>query len=157
MHGTGYCDGEDLSAENMSDTVGIQVVKSPDDTVKLTLDASHADISDPLPVFCIADPDAYVLARAENGEAIAARRKNAIFISSSYLTVELAKIIISQTDAHIWCKTGEPVLAAAGCLLICAQHEGERIISLPSGDEIVIASKAYETLVIDTKGGDRIL
>ena len=131
LHGCGFSDGESLSAEALSLSVGVNVDEK---------DGS----------LYINDKKAEVLSYFEDGRACAARVENSFYVSLPYLSRETAKRIIDYSGAHVWCDSGEPVIVSSGYALIVCQRAGDRKILFPDGESVTLhTDNEYETVVFD--------
>lgn len=159
LYAEGYCDGETLSEKNLSETVGINLKRS-EGAEKLIgcglLDGVTADLpKDALnPFFTVDDPDAIPLGQLENGEICAAmkRQKDSstdIWLVTPKLTRELIEPLIKQSGAHIWCDSGDPILACKGFAAINSPEGGRRVLTLPDGKEITLDLEPYTTEIIE--------
>ena len=159
LYAEGYCDGKTLSENNLSETVGINLKRS-EGSGKLIgcglLDGVTADLpKDALnPFFTVDDPGAIPLGRLENGEICAAMKcaedgSTDIWLVTPKLTRELIGPIIKQFGAHIWCGSGDPVLACGGFAAINSPEGGRRVLTLPDGQEIALDLKPYTTEIVE--------
>ena len=157
LHGSGFSDGKTLSLDAISKSVGMRVEETVVESVILD-DGSALALDDNIsPVFRIADGDAEVILRFDNGEAAVARRGNNVFASLHYLPKESMKRIFDIAGVHLFCDSGEPVIAASGCVMLNCQRAGERRLKLRDGDSISIKTDGYETVLVDTKTKQRLL
>jgi hypothetical protein len=109
------------------------------------------------PAFCVTDKNAEPLAYFDNETLAAAKKANSVYISLNYLPRGLAKRIFEDAGVHIWCESGDSIIAASGCVLIKSHCSGSRTLKLPSGNEIQIISEGVETHVYDVKTQKRLL
>ena len=109
------------------------------------------------PAFCVTDKKAEPLAYFDNGTVAIAKADNCVYLSMNYIPNALAKKIFEDSGVHIWCDSGDPVIASSGCVLIKCLGSGERKLRLPHGGEIQFTSKGYETRVYDVETRERLL
>lgn len=157
LHGSGYSDGKSLSCKAASCTVGMDTRRteakylSSDFFERVELDSNIT------PAFCVTDESALPLAYFDNGAVGAAKKGKCVYISLNYLPSGLAKRIFEESGVHIWCDSGESIIAASGCVLIKCKSAGERSLKLPDGSEIQICSHGFETRVYEVKTHKRLL
>jgi len=156
LNGCGYCDGKTLSEANISAAVGMDMRRTKaqslsigDDTLEWV--ASYA------PAFTVSDADAEVLARWDTGDAAAAMRGNDVYFPFPYVPVTLMRTLIERAGAHVWCDSGEPVLAGAGYVAVNCQHAGERTLTLPNGKSVKIVTDGFATPLFDMETGERVM
>ena len=109
------------------------------------------------PLFRITDSGAEALATFDNGEVAVGRIGKRIFASLPYLPKELMRKILSDAGAHLYSDSGDPVIAASGCVMINCQGAGERTLTFKSGESINIKVDDHETMVFDEITKQRIL
>ena len=159
LYAEGYCDGETLSEKNLSETVGINLKRSKGSEQLIgcgTLDGVTADL--PIealnPFFTVDDPDAIPLGQLENGEICAAMKHSEddstdIWLVTPKLTHKLIEPLIKLSGAHIWCDSGDPILACERFAAINSPQGGRRVLTLPNGKEITLDLKPYTTEIIE--------
>ena len=156
MNGQGYCDGNSLSLDHLSATVGMTLRKTEAKTI--AAGDEMIELPDTLsPLFCVEQEGAEVLAAYDNGTAAAAICGNDVYIHLQYLPLSLIKPLMQRAGVHIWCDSDEPVLAGAGLAAVNCQRAGVRTLTLPNGKQIVIETKGYETPVFDIETGERVM
>ena len=158
LYGCGYSDGEELSVENTSATVGMQIDKTDADSIRSDCFGGEIPLSESIrPAFCVSDGNATPLAYFDNGAMAGASRDGFVFLSLPYIPKPLAEMILRDAGAHLWCDSEEPILAASGFVLINCQRPGARELTLKNGKKIEITTEGYETLVFDAESGQRVL
>ncbi len=159
----GYCDGDTLSEENLSETVGIKLCRTDvfgeaeeSKGVGLLEGTSHKC---PVrsPAFKVCDGDAEILAYYPDGTASAAMKGNDIWLSSNEINHAEMSRIIKYSGAHIWCESGDPILACGSFVAINAPTGGKRVITLPNKKTVEIDCPEFSTVAFDTDTGERIL
>lgn len=159
LYAQGYCDGNTLAVENLSDTVGMKLKRS-EGAEKLIgcglLDGVSVGIpKDSLkPFFAVDDKDATTLGVTESGEVCAAMKKYDdgtvdCWIATPKLTRELIEPMIKASGAHIWCGSGDPILACGGFAAINSPAGGHRGITLPDGKMVELELEPFTTEVIE--------
>ena len=159
LYAQGYCDGKTLAVENLSETVGMKLKRS-EGAEKLIgcglLDGVSVGIpKDSLkPFFAVDDEDAIPLGVTGNGEVCAAMKKYDdgtvdCWIATPKLTRELIEPMIKASDAHIWCGSGDPILACGGFAAINSPAGGHRGITLPDGKMVELELEPFTTEVIE--------
>ena len=157
LHAQGYCDGDTLSEENLSRTVGMQLCKTEAASMT-TCEGETIDMPAGLaPLFCVRDENAEVLARYDNGEAAAAICGNDVYMHLQYLPTELVKPLMQRAGVHIWCDSDEPVMAGAGLAAVNCQRAGVRTLTLPDGREIRVESSDFAMPVYSIETGERVM
>ena len=157
LSGQGYCDGKTLSLEHLSRTVGMKMEKAADSD-SLFLKDEIVSLSGALrPLFQVTDSDAQALARYANGEVAAAIRENDVYIPLQYLPASLIGPLMRRAKVHIWCESGEPVLAGAGLAAVNCQRPGNRVLTLPGGRRITVQSDGFETPIYRIDTGERVM
>ena len=156
LYGYGYSDETKLSCESISRAVGMSVGVTDARMV-------YSDLADDIPldenvtpVFCVTEKGATPLAKYDNGEVAVAKYGNKVYASLIFLPTGIMKKIFLDAGVHLWCDSGESVIAASGCLLIKCKS-GERTVSLPSGDKFSFTTEGYETRVYDVRTKERLL
>lgn len=159
LYAQGYCDGNTLAVENLSETVGMKLKRS-EGAEKLIgrglLDGVSVGIpKDSLkPFFAVDDEDAIPLGVTESGEVCAAMKKYDggtvdCWIATPKLTRELIEPMIKASGAHIWCGSGDPILACGGFAAINSPAGGHRGITLPDGKMVELELEPFTTEVIE--------
>ena len=148
LHGSGFCDGERLSVDAMSKTVGMEIGIARD------IQASHTT---PSPAFRVIDTDVEPITVLADGSISAAKKGSNVYISDSYLTKEQAKKVLKLSGAHVWCESDEPVIASSGYLMVVCQRANERAVHFPDGTDMMLRTSGYETAVIDIGTKSRVL
>ena len=159
LYAQGYCDGKTLAVENLSDTVGIKLKRSEGAEELIgrgLLDGVSVGIpKDSLkPFFAVDDEDAIPLGVTGNGEICAAMKKYDdgtvdCWIATPKLTRELIEPMIKASGAHIWCGSGDPILACGGFAAINSPAGGHRGITLPDGKMVELELEPFTTEVIE--------
>ena len=159
LYAQGYCDGKTLAVDNLSETVGMKLKRS-EGAEKLIgcglLDGVSVGIpKDSLkPFFAVDDEDAIPLGVTESGEVCAAMKKYDdgtvdCWIATPKLTRELIEPMIKASGAHIWCGSGDPILACGGFAAINSPAGGHRGITLPDGKMVELELEPFTTEVIE--------
>lgn len=159
LYAQGYCDGKTLAVENLSETVGMKLKRS-EGAERLIgcglLDGVSVGIpKDSLkPFFAVDDEDAIPLGVTGNGEVCAAMKKYDdgtvdCWIATPKLTRELIEPMIKASGAHIWCGSGDPILACGGFAAINSPAGGHRGITLPDGKTVELELEPFTTEVIE--------
>ena len=151
LYAQGYCDAKTLSVDALSETVGMKLKRS-DGGKQLTgqgiLEGVSADIpKDSLKPFFVLDCDAEILGTLENGEIGAARCGDDFWLCTPRLTRELIEPMIKQSGAHIWCDSGDPVMACNSYAAINTATGGERVVNFPDGRKVVPMLKQFDTVI----------
>ena len=159
LYAQGYCDGKTLAVENLSDTVGMKLKRSEGAEELIgrgLLDGVSVGIpKDSLkPFFAVDDEDAIPLGVTGNGEICAAMKKYDdgtvdCWIATPKLTRELIEPMIKASGAHIWCGSGDPILACGGFAAINSPAGGHRGITLPDGKMVELELEPFTTEVIE--------
>ena len=158
LYAQGYCDGKTLAVENLSDTVGMKLKRS-EGAEKLIgrgmLDGVRVGIpKDSLkPFFTVDDEDAIPLGVTENDEICAAMKRYDdgtidCWIATPKITRELIEPMIKASGAHIWCGSGDPILACGGFAAINSPAGGHRGITLPDGRKVELELEPFTTEII---------
>ena len=159
LYAQGYCDGKTLAVENLSETVGMKLKRSEGAENLIgcgLLDGVSVGIpKDSLkPFFAVDDKDAIPLGVTVNGEVCAAMKKYDdgtvdCWIATPKLTRELIEPMIKASGAHIWCGSGDPILACGGFAAINSPAGGHRGITLPDGKMLELELEPFTTEVIE--------
>lgn len=154
LYAEGFCDGSTLSEENLSAAVGINI-KRASPAKKLTgrglLDGVEVNIpAESLsPFFAADDSSAEPLAYFENGEVGAAFKGDDIWLATPELTRELIEPLLKYSGAHIWCESGDPIIACGDFVAINCASGGKRVITLPNGSEVKLDLEPFTTEIIE--------
>ena len=157
LYGFGYSNSHILSSQASSRACGIELdytkasYISSDFFDKVEIDSNIT------PAFCVTDKKAVPLAYFDNGTVAIAKADNCVYISLNYIPRGLAKKIFEDSGVHIWCDSGDLIIASSGCVLIKCISAGEKRLKLPLGDEIQFISEGYETRVYDAVTRKRLL
>lgn len=157
LHGFGYSDGKHLSCKASSRACGVEIRRTEANYISSDFFDRVALDSNIAPAFCITDKSAEPLAYFDNGTVAAAKKNNCVYISMNYIPGGLAKRIFRDSGVHIWCDSGDSIIAASGCVLIKCHNSGVRNLKLPGGGEIQIISEGVETRVYEVKTQKRLL
>ena len=156
LNGQGYCDGETLSLAHLSETVGMAMGRTS--ASSMTIGEETIPLSPALaPMFCVCDEQAEVLARYDDGSAAAAIVGSDVYMHLPYLPILLVRLLMERAGVHIWCDSGEPVLAGAGLVAVNCQHAGTRTLILPDGRRITVESDGFATPVYSLETGEQVL
>jgi len=156
MNGQGYCDGETLSVEHLSEAVGMKMEKT--ESASIVAGDETIEVTEVLkPLFKVCEEDAEVLARYDDGSAAAAICGNDVYIHLQYLPASVLKLLMQRAGVHMWCDSGEPVIAGAGIVAVNCQHGGTRTLTFPDGKQMVIETNGYETPVFSIETGERLM
>ncbi len=168
LYAEGYCDGETLSIENLSRTVGMEMTKTQGQTSVNVLGGQllpgltqqPEEIAIPrefAPLFAVSDGEAIPMARYENGEVAAAVKGCDIWLPGPYLTRSWMQAIIKHCGAHVYCEAGDPVIAGAGLVAINCPHGGTRTLRLRNGKTVALTLDGPATAALDAETGERLL
>ena len=171
LYASGYCDGDTLALENLSETVGMTVKKTQKansiitdkgeitiyDSV-ISMEAEEIRIEDDFsPIFAVDDNSSVALARYDNGEVAAAISGKSIWIGLPLLTKKLMASIMKLSGVHSYCQSANAVIAGAGIVAINCPSGGEHTVTLKNGKEIYLKLENPETAVFDADSGERLL
>lgn len=156
LNGCGYCDGKTLSEANISAAVGMAMRRTEANTLCVGSETFERK-PDYAPAFAVMADDAEVLARWDNGDAAAAILGNDVYFPFPYVPKALMRTLIDRAGAHVWCDSGEPVLAGAGYAAVNCQHAGERTLTLPNGKQVKIVTDGFATPLFDIETGEKVL
>ncbi len=158
LYAEGFCDEDSLSEKNLSETVGIKVKRSEVGKKfigKGILEGASAGLpTDALnPFFEVDDPDAEILGTTESGKPIAAMKVSDgttdVWFVTPKINRGLIEPIIKRSGAHIWCDSGDPILACGGFAAINSPAGGKRVINLPDGSTRELELEPFTTEVIE--------
>jgi len=156
MNGQGYCDGQTLDVEHLSEAVGLTMAKT--EASSITAGEETIEVTDLLkPLFKVCDEDAEVLARYDDGSAAAAILGNDVYIQLQYLPASMLKPLMQRAGVHLWCDSDEPVMAGAGLVAVNCQRAGTRTLILPGGKTITVESDGFATPVYDIATGEQVM
>ena len=65
--------------------------------------------------------------------------------------------IFKLCGAHIWCNSGDPIIAGGGIVVINTAKGGKLTLNLKDGKKIPTELQPFTTAAIDVKTGERIL
>ncbi len=158
----GFCDGETLSDENVSETAGMKLVRSGAHTSFTTaspLPVRTVPIGEGLydPYFACTDEDAEVLARYENGECAAAVKRNNVWFGAPILSADLLCPILERAGVHRYTTSPDPILAGNGLCIINSLKGGRRELRFPNGVTVTHVLPPLTTAVFDSETGERLL
>lgn len=162
IYAEGFCDGKTLSEDNLCKTVGIKI-KRTDSVLKVNgiglLIGESYDIPENRysPFFAADDTDAENLAIYDNGDVAVSKKGNDIWIGVPCTNSEIMRKIFEMCGAHIYCRTGDPIIAGAGIVAINSANGGEREITLKNGKTVTVALSPFTTAVFNDKTGERLL
>lgn len=138
LYAAGFCDGETLSEENISATVGMKIRRVTGRT-GFTFGGETVSFSENAyrPQFAADSGDGvFPLAYYNGGGIAAARRGDNLWLSTMHITRSIMRQIFTDAGVHLWTDSGDPVMAGCGLALINTPAGGERVISLPDGREL---------------------
>ena len=105
------------------------------------------------PFFEVDDPDAEILGTTESGKPIAAMKVSDgttdVWFVTPKINRGLIEPIIKRSGAHIWCDSGDPILACGGFAAINSPAGGKRVINLPDGSTRELELEPFTTEVIE--------
>ncbi len=159
----GYCDGNTLSEKNLSAAVGMNIRKkeniSEGMTIKGTglLEGTEHICPEKYPVFEVFDVSATPLAHYSDGAVAAAAKDGSIWLASNEINREEMLKILKYAGAHIYCESGDPVIACGSFFAINVPKGGKRTIFLPSGQQFDCDFPEFSTYAFNIKTGERIL
>jgi len=162
LYDAGFCDGDTLSCDHMSATVGIKLRQTEAATQYTTcgfLPQGTLEIPEGLcdPFFAVADPEAEALAVYNTGAVAAAVKEHNIWLGVPWPTPEIMTAIISRCGAHRYTQAGNPVLASGRLVAVNCGAKGEETLTLRNGKTLSVSLPPYSTTVFDATTGERIL
>ena len=163
LYASGLYTEKGLAIENIEKTVGMQVERSETydfaqivhPLLKSERLACHKPF--PNPNFIIVDKNVETIAVNANGECAAARKGDDWYFAYPTLNSEIARWILKEGGAHLYCQTGEPVLAGAGLVLFHSVSGGKREIVLKNGKKVKLSLKEHSAVLLDAKTGKVLL
>jgi hypothetical protein len=162
LYAEGYCDGETITCENLSATVGMKVKRIeyaesfrgcsilPETEVKIPANNFQ-------PLFALDEENALPLAYYNNGEIAAAMKSGDIWLALPLPTRDIMAALFNFCGVHSYCGAGDPVMAGCGFIAINCANGGNRIIRLRNGKVLIAVLPPYTTAVFNAESGDRIL
>ncbi len=187
LYAEGFCDGDSLSVENLSRTIGMPARRTQnanaiyvharqgelalsEEVIPITqaVNALFFDgVSDGRPelssfafdpLFCIEKSDGIMeLAHYDNGDIAAAVCGNDIWLGLPLPTRQLMESIFRFSGVHMYLDSGDPIMAGAGVVAVNCPAGGERIIHLRNGQSVTLSLAPYTTAVLDAESGQRLL
>ncbi len=160
LYGAGYCNRENLSVENLSKTVGMNVIKIPDaqnvimDKARTCRDVEKQFVN---PLFAVDDSSATAYAHYDNGAVAIAQKDNNVYIPLPYLTNDMILPFVIQSGAHRYMDNGDVIMADDDIVLINTAVGGIKKVTLKNGMEVILNVKPYTTAVMNAKTGEIIL
>lgn len=163
MYAPGFSDDRTLDPQNIQATIGMTVSRTEAQLAFRicppfpagTVEYPAADLA---PLFAIEDEQAQTVAKYVGSEACAAARKgDDWYFALPMLNQQLARTIFEAAGAHIYCVSGDPILAGAGLVAINSFGGGKREITLRSGKQIVCQLPPMTTRVWDAETGETLL
>ncbi len=168
LYAQGYCDGDTLDCENLSKTVGVSVEKT-DGAKSVILESGERggvlmnsetiEIEKRfIPMFAAkCEAGVIPLAYYDNGEIAAAMKENDIWFALPFITRGLMESILRMCGVHIYCESGDPILAGGGIVAINSPSGGMRRIELKNRKVINVGLPPYSTFAFDAQTGERII
>ena len=171
LYASGYCDGETLALENLSETVGINIKKTQDvkriaikdgdisigDTV-IRMEKEEVEITDDFsPAFAVNDDAAVKLATYDNGETAAAISGKNVWIGLPLLTKKIMEPIMKLSGAHCYCSSANAVIAGADIVAINCPDGGHHTVVLKNGKSVEVDLDGPATVAFDAESGKRVL
>ncbi|MEE1280570.1 MAG: hypothetical protein UHH95_07080 [Oscillospiraceae bacterium] len=162
LYDSGFCDGDTLSCDHMSETVGIKLCQTEEATQYTAcgfLPDITLDISEELcnPFFAACDKEAQTLALYNTGAVAAAAKGNDIWLGVPFPTPEIMTAIISRSGAHRYTDCGNPVLASGRLVAVNCGEKGTETLTLRNGKTLSVSLPPYTTAVFDAVTGERVL
>lgn len=162
LYADGFCNGKTLDEDNISSAVGIKIKRSTDAAVitgKGLLDGEIINIPEKTyaPFFAADDTDAEVLGIYDNEDTAIAKKGNNIWIGVTAITQGIMCKLFDLCGAHIWCNSGDPIIAGAGIVAVNAVKGGDLIVNLKNDKKIAAELPPFTTAAFDIKTGERIL
>lgn len=162
LYAEGFCDGKTLSEDNISKAVGIKIKRSTAATVingagMLSGESVAVPEKTYAPFFAADDPDAEVLGVYDNKDTAIAKKGNDIWIGITAITQGIMQKIFKLCGAHIWCNSGDPIIAGGGIVVINTAKGGKLTLNLKDGKKIPTELQPFTTAAFDVKTGERIL
>lgn len=160
LYAAGYSDDRTLSVDNIRDITGLSVCRTENAYSYRTLDPLPAceavyPRNDFSPLFAVDDPAAQPLAEYPDGQCAAARKGDSWYFALPLLTPEIARHILREAGAHIYCASGDPILAGGDLVAINSFAGGPREITFRNG-AVVSCDLPPLTTALFTAEGERI-
>lgn len=95
------------------------------------------------------DPDAQPLAEYPDGSCAAARKGDSWYFALPQITPDIARHILREAGAHIYCDAGDPILAGAGVVAINSFAGGHRDVILSDGRVVSLDLAPLTTHIIE--------
>ncbi len=161
IHAPGYTDGENLSLDRLSETVGMKMVQASLDGVPAVVtslgglsNGRYSLTESANPMFAVDDEQATALGKFEGTTHVALARiekaDHTIWYSALPLTnADVLRTILREAGAHIYVDTGDVVLATADTVCIHSVDGGSRALRLPGGGQIETVLPPRSTTFFD--------
>lgn len=163
LYASGLYNERGLAIENLEKTVGMRVERTENyDGAqivhdKLSKERLVCQKPYPNPNFIITDKQVETIAVNEKGECVVGRKGDDWYFAYPMLNSEIARWILKEGDAHIYCQTDEPILAGAGLVLVHSVSGGKREILLANGKKVKLSLKEHSAVLLDAKTGKVLL
>lgn len=138
LYAAGFSDGHTLSIDHIREMTGFSVRRTEDAySYRAHAPLPECEVryrrSDFTPLFAVDDPAAQPLACYPDGSCAAARKGDIWYFALPQINPAIARHILREAGAHIYCESGDPILAGAGIVAINSFGGGHRDITLRDG------------------------
>ena len=163
LYAAGYSDGHTLDEAHVQALTGLNVHRMDQVPGKYTslltgeMVAMPGTMSTLTPGFAVDDPDAQPLARYEDGAVGAARKGNVWYFALPLAFHDVMREIVRAAGAHVYCPSGDPVLAGCGLVALNCPKGGSRQITLRNGKAVTLELAPMTTAVLDAETGERLM
>lgn len=160
LYASGFSDGETLSEKNISETVGMEIVRTEPKKKIIWNGGAEIDVNEQVcdPVFTLSGAEnAEILARYEDGSVAAAKKGNDVWCGVPRFTPDIMKTLLLDAGVHRYCDSGEPVLAGYGLVALCCARGGERTLVFKNGKRTTEVLPPWTTAVYDAESGKRLI
>lgn len=160
MYAPGYTDGNVLSADFVSKTVGFNVKRTDFVPSGYVSDSKAFDYPENkfTTFFEVDDPSCEVLATfKESQKAVAVKKGNVAYIGSPIYESELIKKVFKAFGVHIYTEDECFVFAGAGIVYVNKAKAGKVKLTLKNGKVLDLDLPDTVTCVYDSETGERLL
>lgn len=139
-YGVGFLGGEGVSADTMSQILGMAVQPAGQGSLQLEMmDGSLAGSDYSVKTrFQVVDEEARPMGFYQDGKQVAvAEKRNVYFYGSPALSRDFLREVARRAGVHLYLESGDNLYASRDVVSIHASHRGDKTIRLPERSDVV--------------------
>ncbi len=159
LYAEGFCDGEKLDADNLSQTVGIKLKRYNAEPSILCYQDKNFNITEGTfaPFFALDDPDAEAIAHYGDGTPASAIKENDAWIALPLISQEVMRPLFRRAGAHIYTDSPDQIIEGGGITALFTAEGGRRVLRLKNGKDIDFSVTPYTVAVFESSCGKRLM